>query len=165
MCLDQLEPFTAASLFQCLIIGMIYDKTWSRLEFMMYNHHHILTYESWLVTISVPDPYFSPQDHVCLDQLKSFTSAWLFQCLIIDRIKIVSQGWDENSFSKMVIITCLLWVLIVGANLARPVTTFHTMIKCMLGRIHSFHISLTLPVSHHWYAKWLNKVNMRIRCL
>ena len=47
VCLDEYMQFTAAGLFQCLIIDMINDDTRLRLEFSVCNGHHKLTLESW----------------------------------------------------------------------------------------------------------------------
>eukprot|EP00956_Cyclotella_meneghiniana_P003412 scaffold4129_cov82-Cyclotella_meneghiniana.AAC.8 len=71
--------FTAAGLFQCLLVGVINDETRMRLEFIVHNDvmndetrmrlefivpkgHHKLTFESWVGKISARAPNFSHQD-------------------------------------------------------------------------------------------------------
>eukprot|EP00956_Cyclotella_meneghiniana_P035581 scaffold116236_cov45-Cyclotella_meneghiniana.AAC.1 len=62
--LDQCSHFTAAGLFQCINICTLNSKTRLRLEFIVYNGHQGLTFESW-----------SWWSH--------FTAAGLFQCINI----------------------------------------------------------------------------------
>eukprot|EP00956_Cyclotella_meneghiniana_P037620 scaffold141695_cov43-Cyclotella_meneghiniana.AAC.1 len=52
VCLDQYMYLKAAGLFQCLLRSILNDETGLRLEFIDYNHHHKLNFESWAGTIS-----------------------------------------------------------------------------------------------------------------
>ena len=44
-------------------------------------------------------------------------------------------------------------------------STFYTKIEGVYGLIQAIHHSWTLPMSHHWYNEWLDKVEIGIWCL
>eukprot|EP00956_Cyclotella_meneghiniana_P033404 scaffold95639_cov66-Cyclotella_meneghiniana.AAC.1 len=46
VCLDPMTQFTSAGLFQCLITSIMNDDARLRLEFIVCNGHHKLTFES-----------------------------------------------------------------------------------------------------------------------
>eukprot|EP00956_Cyclotella_meneghiniana_P009096 scaffold12472_cov44-Cyclotella_meneghiniana.AAC.1 len=55
------RKLTAAGLFQCLIISIMNDMTRLRLEFIVHNAHHKLTFESWDgAEIGIQCPQCSP---------------------------------------------------------------------------------------------------------
>ena len=57
--LDWVGQFTASQPFQYLIISIMNGWTRFRFEFIMYNHHHILLFDWWVVTIFAPSPNVS----------------------------------------------------------------------------------------------------------
>ena len=60
--LDPFNEITSAWPFQCLIICIMNGWTRLRLEFIIHNHHHTLTFESQVVTISGSCPLcFTPR--------------------------------------------------------------------------------------------------------
>ena len=87
--LDWFGQFTASQPFHSLTICIMNGFARLRLEFIMCNHHHILAFESWVVTISAPVPYVSQQDGVWLVWFKNFTASQPFQCPII----CIMNGW------------------------------------------------------------------------
>ena len=75
--------FTAAGLFQCLIISIMNGKSGLAFKFIVYNDHHKLTYSLRWGPIWFMTPFFWHQDCVILEQDMLFIAAGLFHCLII----------------------------------------------------------------------------------
>ena len=125
--LDWVGQFTASQPFQYLIISIMNGWTRLRFEFIMYNHHHILLFDWWVVTIFAPSPNVSHQDWVFWDWLKNITASQPFQLLIIG----IMNGWIRWRLgvgSKMVTTT---WFAVKDGvkKLAWPSSTFHPKIQ------------------------------------
>ena len=149
---DGFKHFTAASPFQYLIISITDGTSWVRLEFIFYNHHHTLTFESWLVTIFAPaDLYFSHQDHVILDWFKHFTAASPFQyshICIMDGSSWVRLEFILYKYQNT--LTFESWVV----NILAPDLFFSHQDHVIFGLIQAFHSSFTLSIYHHTYNGW-----------
>ena len=100
--MDWFKQFTSAWPFQYPSSCMMNGFAWLRLDFMVNDLHHILTFESQVVTIWVPVPYVSYQDCVFLRWFQSLTSAWPFQYLSIDMmndyawLRLESVSWNSH---------------------------------------------------------------------
>ena len=82
--LDWFRQFTPSQPFQYLIISIINGFARLRFEFITYNHHHTLAFESWVVARSAPVvPYIWHQECVFSDWFKQMTAYLPFQLLII----------------------------------------------------------------------------------
>ena len=119
-------------------------------------------FESRMVTISAPvGPYVSPQNGEWLDWFKQFTSAWPFQCLTISiingqrRLRLVSGLWNGRHNLFLSHGQGQSWL---------GLCPIFTPRLSDFGLDHAIHISSTLPISHHWYNKWLSNVGNGIHC-
>ena len=66
VCMDLFALPTGAWLFQCLIMSIMNGGTRLRLEFIVHNGHHLLTFELREGKFSAQGPHFSHQDIVCV---------------------------------------------------------------------------------------------------
>ena len=146
--LDWFRQFTSAWPSQYLTISILNGSTRLRLEFILHNHHHTLTFESLGVKILIPAPYISHQDCVFLDCLKQFTSAWPFQYLIIcilnGSTRLRLEFGLKNGHYNYNLFLSHEWVQILLGRCP----LFPPRLS-VFGLIQAIHISLTLPISHH----------------
>ena len=67
----------------------------------MYNNHHTLLFDSWVVTIFAPSPNVSHQDCVFSNWLTNIPTSQPFQILVISIMNMVGEGWDWSAGSEM----------------------------------------------------------------
>ena len=100
--LDRSKQFTASQPFHSLTNGISNGFALLRFEFILHNHNHTPTFESWVVTTLPPVPYIPHQDGACLDWFSHFIASQPFQSIIISmmngwrRLRLVCGLWNGH---------------------------------------------------------------------
>ena len=165
VCLNWFNNFTASQPFQCLIIGIM--NGFARLRMMVYvlyyDHHNAFPVTGG-VKVVLPVIHFWHQDWVSLDWFGQFTDS-------ISNLPFSDHMYNEW-FSMVEI-----WIhhpqpmphpgfgVTGGDDFGSSSTLRFTPRWSMFGLIQGFHSISTLPMSHHKYNEWFEKVEIGICAL
>ena len=134
-------------------------KTWLRLEFIVHNGHHLLTFELWVkATLSI----------LSILRLCVFGSLHTYH----SSLTVPMSHYEYTKWQDMVEIGihCPQWspfsdfsaVGGIKPAISRPIVS--TLRLCVFGSLYTYHSSLTAPMSPYKYTKWQDMIEIGIHC-